>query len=108
MKLDIRVVENYSVFSTKEIEKWKKELKNRFGDRFISDEEIRGAYEEVNELYDDTDDPRIGWLFGVRLSDIVIMQNEIFTVKEGYIYQLDIDSSANGIMVIVIHNGYRE
>lgn len=108
MKLDLRVVENYSFFA-KEIEKWKKELKNRFGERFISDEELRTSYKEVNELYDDTDDPRVGWLFGVRLTDIVTIQNEICTCESGrYKYQLDIDSSSNGTMVIVIHNGYRE
>lgn len=108
MKLDIRAVEDGSVFQKYFVE-WKEKLKTRFGKRFITEEEIKQSYKEINELYEETDDPRIGWLFGARLSDIVIMQNEIFTVDyEGYIYQLDIDSSSNGTMIIVIHNGYRE
>ena len=94
MIADIRVVTRKTKCGKYEPE-WINELKNKFGERFIEGSRPDGFIIATYEV-------RIGILNDVTLEDIVTMQNDIFE------YQLDIDSSDNGIIVLVVHNDYRE
>lgn len=94
MIADIRLVSKrrpYDVF----VPDWINELKNKFGERFIEGPRPDGFIIATFE-------PRLGILNDVTLEDIVKIQNDIFE------YQLDIDSSDDGIIVLVVHNDYRE
>lgn len=94
MIADIRVVSTKTRYGNYE-PGWINELKNKFGERFVEGPQPNGFIIPAYET-------RIGILNDVTLEDIVTMQNDIFE------YQLDIDNSDNGIIVLVVHNDYRE
>lgn len=94
MIADIRVVSTNIIYNDYD-PGWIHELKNEFGERFVEGPRPDGFIIATYVT-------RLGVLNDVTLEDIVKMQNDIFE------FQLDIDSSSNGIIVLVVHNNYRE